>query len=198
MLHTNSISRLQNVTRGCIPVKHDMWMHTGCLWWTTFCLNYLSKQWKSYRPDLLHALKQQTNYNFAVLNWEGLPIHAGKLYRYGVDKGLNDFIVVLLIETPVSSLFNVWLDQKISKEIFLAFLNKGLLDYVYIDKHIDECSQIYFLNRWKRITDASIKMGPIVGLHRKYINFSFARCPDFYGAGGRDRTLRLWTRRSVR
>ena len=183
MLHTNSIGRLPNFPRGSMPREHDMWMHTVCSWLTAFCLTYLSKPWKSFRPDSLHPFKQQTNYNFTVLKWEELPIHAGKLNRYGVDKVLNDFIIVRWIETQVSSLSKVRLDWKISKQICLAFPNKKLLDYVRIDKHIVESPQINFLNRWKRITDANLRMGAIVNLHRKYINFSFARCPDFYGAG---------------
>ena len=138
---------------------------------------------KRPRPDSLHPFKQQTNYDFAVLKLDELPIHARELYRYWVDEVLDDFITVRWSETPVFSLSNVRFDGEISNQICLSVPNKGLLNYVQLDKHIFESSQIYFLNRWKRITHAGLRIDANVGLQRKYINLLFARCSYFYGAG---------------
>ena len=126
------------------------------------------------RPDLLYPLKQQTNYNLLVLKWKSLSIHACELYRYGVNKVRNYFIVVRWIETPVSSFSKVGFNWKISKKVGLAFSNKRLFDYVRINKHIVERPQIYFFNRRKRITGSNNSRRTIFCLHRKYINISFA------------------------
>ena len=94
------------------------------------------------RPDSLYPFKQQTNYNLPVLKWKKLSIHACELYRYGVGKVFDYFIVVRWIKTLVSSFSKVGFNWKISKEVGLAFSDKRLFDYVRIDRHIVERPQI--------------------------------------------------------
>ena len=90
------------------------------------------------RPDLYYQFNYQTNYNLFVFKWAYFPIHECELYKYGVNKVLDYFIVVRWIKTPVSSFSKVGFNWKISKEVGLAFSNKRLFDYVRIDKHIVE------------------------------------------------------------
>ena len=96
------------------------------------------------RPDLYYQFNYQTNYNLFVFKWAYFPIHECELYKYGVNKVLDYFIVVWWIEPPISNFSKVEFKIKISKQVILAFTK--LLDHVGIDKHIVERLQMYFLN----------------------------------------------------